>query len=331
MTDSVARPKTMEAAHGRWREILPALGLASAALNGKNQPCPSCGGRDRFRFHDRQGDGDYYCNQCGAGKGLTLLMKVNNWNYADAAKRVDELVGNLPKRTVVRREPVKIDTRAEAIELWNSARPLVEGDPAWLYLASRGIPTTSSELRFTERLFNSETGSELPGMLAKVRDVEGRGQTLHRTYLTMDGKKAAVEKCRKMMRGEFPKGGAIRLAPAAEILGVAEGIETALAAGCIFHMPVWSTVSEGFLRTWEPPQEAKRVLIFGDNDKNFVGQNAAYELAKRLSLAGLEVAVKIPERAGADWNDVLRTRNAETRAFSAPFEKLKEEIHARAA
>jgi hypothetical protein len=61
------RTKTQEAAHGRWRWILPHFGISESALNGKEQPCPACGGRDRFVFDDRHGDGDYFCRRCDAG------------------------------------------------------------------------------------------------------------------------------------------------------------------------------------------------------------------------------------------------------------------------
>jgi putative DNA primase/helicase len=47
--------KTIDAARGRWREILPPLGIPLKFLNGKHQPCPACGGRDRARFDDRRG------------------------------------------------------------------------------------------------------------------------------------------------------------------------------------------------------------------------------------------------------------------------------------
>jgi Zinc-binding domain of primase-helicase len=115
--------RTSEAAHGRWREILPVLGVPVAALNGKHQACPACGGKDRFRFDDRHGDGDYYCNQCGPGKGISLLMKVNGWSYADAAKRVDELIGKVPIKPVRPASP-KPDTLvikfpdAATVQLW---------------------------------------------------------------------------------------------------------------------------------------------------------------------------------------------------------------------
>jgi putative DNA primase/helicase len=58
-------PSTKERARGRWRHILPALGIADNFLTGRNCPCPMCGGRDRFRFIDRlDADGMWVCNQC---------------------------------------------------------------------------------------------------------------------------------------------------------------------------------------------------------------------------------------------------------------------------
>lgn len=307
--------KTIEAAHGRWREILPLLGVSVAALNGKHQACPACGGHDRFRFDDRNGNGDYFCSGCGAGQGIKLLMNVNGWDYAEAARRVDEIIGNLPEKAPARQEPKKIDTYALALDIWQRSRPIDNG-PVSAYLASRGLAYSGSELRFVPDLFNTDTGTEHPAMIARVRDTEGKGQTLHRTYLTWDGQKAAVEKPRKLMRGEFPKGGAVRLFSAGEVLGVAEGIETALAASMLFGVPVWSTISEGLLQAWQPPQEAKHVIVFGDNDKNFVGQHAAYALARRLSLeGGVKVEVRIPDCVSWDWNDVLLLRIRETNAF----------------
>ncbi len=65
---------TVSHALGHWPRILPALGIQ--VLKNRHQPCPVCGGSDRFRFDDREGRGTWYCNQCGAGDGLKLVEKV---------------------------------------------------------------------------------------------------------------------------------------------------------------------------------------------------------------------------------------------------------------
>ena len=46
------------AARGRWPEILAALaGLSGEQLSNRHQPCPLCGGTDRYRFDDKDGSG----------------------------------------------------------------------------------------------------------------------------------------------------------------------------------------------------------------------------------------------------------------------------------
>jgi len=297
--------RTLETAHGCWREILLHFGLPATVLNGKHHPCPSCGGKDRFRFHDRDNDGDYYCSQCGAGKGISLVAKINDWDYAEAAKRVDEYLGERPTSAPVQEQKKAADPTIALRDLSKRSKKIEEGDPAWLYLYHRGLKVSSKALRFVPGMYHAADKHEHPGMIATVCDAEGKNATLHRTYLTSDGGKANVEPFRMLMPGVFPKGGAIRLSPAAERMGVAEGIETALSASAITGMPVWSTVSEALLQAWQPPAEAKEVIIFGDNDENFVGQSAAYALAKRLTLEhDLNIKVMIPDRVGTDWNDV---------------------------
>src|SRR5437588_4482615 len=61
-------------AHGRWTEILRTLGVDEKVLNKRNQPCPMCGGTDRFQYTDKFGEGNYHCRGCGAAGGLKLLQ-----------------------------------------------------------------------------------------------------------------------------------------------------------------------------------------------------------------------------------------------------------------
>ena len=61
-----------EIATGRWGYILPALGMPEEFLKDKHGACPMCGGKDRFRYDNKQGRGTWICNQCGAGDGYSL-------------------------------------------------------------------------------------------------------------------------------------------------------------------------------------------------------------------------------------------------------------------
>src|SRR3954453_5970273 len=91
---------TVERARGRWREILPQLGIDTKFLVNKHGPCPLCGGRDRYRFDDRDGTGSYFCSQCGAGVGIILVRKLRGWDHKTACDEIDKIIGT-------EREPAK--------------------------------------------------------------------------------------------------------------------------------------------------------------------------------------------------------------------------------
>ena len=141
-------------------------------------------------------------------------------------------------------------------------------------------------------------------MLAPITR-DGRFLTFHVTYLE-DGHKAPVDPCRKMLPGPGLKGAAVELWPHNEVLGIAEGIETAIAAHMLFKVPVWAALNTSLLKSFTPPDQVKRLVIFGDNDTNHAGQAAAYALAHRLH-DRVEIEIKFPDSPG-DFNDVLIAR-----------------------
>jgi putative DNA primase/helicase len=131
---------------------------------------------------------------------------------------------------------------------------------------------------------------------------------MHRTFLKPDGSgKAEMPSPRKLMAGELPDGACVMLSDwtGTGVLGIAEGIETALAAGQVWGLPVWAAINATNLAKWTPPEGCDEVAIFGDNDPKFAGQAAAFKLAHKLACKGLHVTVHIPPRVGTDWNDEL--------------------------
>jgi phage/plasmid primase-like uncharacterized protein len=79
---------------GRWYGILSTLGVATNFLRNKHGPCPVCGGKDRFRWDNKDGKGTFYCSQCGAGDGFELLKKLKGWDFKQAAAEVEGIVGS---------------------------------------------------------------------------------------------------------------------------------------------------------------------------------------------------------------------------------------------
>ena len=142
-------------------------------------------------------------------------------------------------------------------------------------------------------------------MLAAVTAIDGSGAQVHRTFLGPNGK-ADIETPRALMPGGVPDGAAVRLWPAKDgHLGIAEGIETSLAAMKRFRVPVWAALNSRLLEKWEPPEGITKVTIFGDCDAKYGGQAAAYRLAHKLAAwHKIQTEVMIPEQFGIDWADV---------------------------
>jgi putative DNA primase/helicase len=301
------RPNVREVAAGKWPGILAGMGLSDRALSGKHGPCPMCGGTDRFRFDNKEGRGTWICSQCGAGDGVNLAMLVTGQDFRAAALQIERAAGVVQPlvRQPEQDEAVKV---RKLLQTWAEGRKLTHGDEAMTYLAGRGleIETAPDCLRLHPALpyyENRVLVGNFPTMLARVVSPDGVGATLHRTFL-QSGQKAPVSAPKKLMAGKPVARGAVRLFPAAEYMGIAEGIETALAAAQRFGVPVWSCISSAGMQSFEPPEGIRELVVFGDNDSNFVGQLAAYTAAQRLKQRGLVVTVKIPPTAG-DWLDHL--------------------------
>jgi len=295
--------KTCDVARGKWKGILLQLGMEAEHLTGKHCPCPMCGGSDRFRFDNKAGGGTWICNQCGAGTGIDLVKAWKGWDFKTAAQEVDRILGNVGDDPAPKPALPEADRRRLMNALWTGAKPVEADCPAGWYLTSRVAGWQNcADLRFTEAA-PVPGGGKLPAMLALVRDaVTGAPATIHRTFLTLDGAKAAMDNPRAMMPGDLPEAVAVRLSEAGEVCGIAEGIETALAAQAKFGVPCHAALTAGFLAKWQPPEGVSKVIVFGDADGNYHGQASAYTLAHRLSRK-LQVEVRIPGQFGTDWAD----------------------------
>lgn len=305
-----------ETYRGRWREILLALGLPDKALVNRHGPCPVCGGKDRFRFDDMDGKGTFICSQCGAGDGPRLAMLFLGCDFKAMAEKVRAVTGSttdnlsvIHSRQVGNSEaPPRGETsetkRARMNQLWGKALPIREGDHAGAYLARRlGRFPMGTGLRFHPSCQYPE-GEAWPAMLAVFVGPDGMPSGMHRTYLGQNGEKAPVVSA-KLSLGALVNGGAVRLGPAAPVMGIAEGIETALAASIMFGMPVWAALNANRLAAWQPPETAREVVVFADNDESFTGQLAAFDLEARLQ-GRFGLRIETPVTEGADWCDILQ-------------------------
>jgi len=297
---------------GKWAAILSNFGMTERQLSGKHCPCPLCGGEDRFRFDDLEGRGTYICSQCGSGDGIKLAIGILGLSFRETALRIESMVGGITADIPSKPKQDDEHKRLALRQAWKESAPITEGDEAWQYLKGRGLSlaTMPINLRLHPGMTYFDDGKVVgtfPTMLGVVMGADGKAVSIHRTYL-QGGSKAPVPAPKKLMAGLPLAGGAIRLAAATDTVAIAEGIETALACQQMFGLPVWSTLNASGLAGFIPPEGVKQVVIFGDNDLNFVGQSAAYGLAQRLTREGFEVEVYIPKRGGDDWLDDMTVK-----------------------
>jgi putative DNA primase/helicase len=310
MADRIDYDTVKREAVGRWIGIYASLGI-DVGSEGRYTTCPLCGKKDKFRMDNKDGKGTWVC-VCGAGDGWKLVQETHNIGFVAAMELVAPIIGAVEVQEV--KEKKSNFTKEKARKVFEGAFKADRGNPVGLYLKNRGLDLCPSTLWYHPAMMDEK--QKLPAMVACVTTKAGEVSAMHRTFLTLDGKKANVDPVKKLSPNiagvKNIKGSAIRLFPPAhEVLGVAEGIETALACYGVHGIPTWATVSAVGMIGWEPPEgiPLKKVFIFGDNDKSFTGQSAAYQLANKLTvLRKVEVEVLIPDGVGTDWLDELNAR-----------------------
>jgi putative DNA primase/helicase len=281
-------------------------------LDGKQHPCPICGGKDRFRFDDK-GEGLWYCNSCKSGDGFTLLCEVNRITFKEAKAITSQFIGQSP--TVRAKQPLSDSKKRELMNrAWDSATPDAAGLRA--YLASRGIVDSlrfHPAIRWHGALRCSSVELAAPAILIKCYrwGIDGKPEpaTLQRHWPTL-GQKMMMPAPIKLDGIFCPLGGR----PTRGQLGVCEGYITALSCMSLQPIPgmvpVWPTMSAEQMIKFGPPQEVRKLYIYIDVDKSFTGQAAGYALAKHLRIThpNLETVVCYPtlrQNVDYDFNDLL--------------------------
>ncbi len=215
------------------REIATRLGLHRAGRGWRGR-CPSCGYQDALSL-DLGADGCplLWCAACGNREAMVRLLRD-----LDA----------LPPRSAPPPTPRRDDrARIErARDFWAEARLLDGADPASKYLTNRRIAAAigSPALRWSPGVPHP-SGDRRLALLARIDDVHGELVGVQRVFLTPAGEKAAVEPVKASLG--TVAGGAVRLAEAVGEVVVAEGVESAAAAGVLLSVPAWAAVSAGNL------------------------------------------------------------------------------------
>lgn len=332
----------------RARVDLPALIGREVALKKRGRAwsglCPFHGERNPSFVVYGQPKPGWLCHGCGARGDAVGWLTARGVAFKDAVAQLAAehgiAVQHSPgaaatggRREMVPASPPPAPLRgrddadaqrasARALALWQAAVPIAAGDPVARYLAGRGLALPASpDLRFHPRLPAPDQQPGLfPAMLALVRAPDGAPIAVHRTYLNgweaelAEGQvhKTTALRAAKAMLGPVARG-AVRLAPSAERMGVAEGIETALSAMALTGLPVWAALSAHGIAALELPFDAAEVTVFCDRDEPKqrggkvvrAGLDAARKAAERWRAEHREVIIRVPRAPAKDYNDVL--------------------------
>ncbi len=231
----------------------------------------------------------------------------------EAAQRKAEAVARAEERTLT------------AAEIWKGTIPL-KGTHGEAYLVERGLPPVSEwpwnpdlDLRFHPGLHYEGFRSLFPAVIGRVAEpFDGKGTGIWRIFLDRDKPHKADVTNAKLGLGPAA-GGAVRLGGIGPHIGIAEGIESALAAWVLlgFRYPVWAGLSTAGMSGFDPPMQIEKISIVPDADRGLIdkqgrisdppGINAAKKLKARMDAAGIRCNIlQIP--ALGDALDLLNTR-----------------------
>ena len=197
----------------------------------------------------------------------------------------------------------KRDMSALAVRLFNASGPIAE-TLAERNLVARGLTGPFPRcLRFNPAtiLGSGPNKRTMPAMIAAFESDLGV-VAVQRTFLDPDDvlrKPLAKPKVSLGLLGTA----AIRLAPATDELGLAEGVEDALSAMAWFGTPTWALGGVERLAFVAIPEKVRRVIVYGDRGR--AAERLLEKARDHLTANGRELVSRVPEHHD-DWNDAWR-------------------------
>lgn len=259
------------------------------------------------------------CPACGKGpkdKTLGITIEADGRGVAHCHRchyvATTQRAVIKPRPVPVRAAPLKHETLSlYGASLWESCSTL-RGTMGEHYLKSRRcvLPPSDGDLRFHPSVKHGPSGYVGPALVALITDAVTREpMSLHRTWITPTGK-AEIDPPRLLLGNHRKAGGVIRLWPDEAVtdgLGIAEGIETALALAHAFK-PMWACIDAGNMDKLPVLAGIESLTIAADHDE--AGLNAAQACADRWTLSGVKVRVLRPPKPKQDFNDLVQKEAA---------------------
>ena len=293
--------------NGSWRQTLENYGCHLPS-GGHHGPCPVCGGKDRFRFDDKEGWGTWFCSQCDpqSGGGLLLLSRFLGKPTLEVA---NELLGNTPERSraPVYRSFVSEDQirkanheqarkGAEALLASSELRP----HP---YMLDRGLD--GQWLVNGEPIMGRDRSVIQPGelLLVPAYKAEGDGSKL------VNVQKIKANKEKRPLYGGDMAGVYHKLDGHQRLIAIVEGYATGVTVNQVTGATTYVAFQTGNLASvsaWVASQHpGVPVVFFADNDEHGAGLRYAKDAA-----APICATVALPPELG-DWDDYRQKHGVE--------------------
>lgn len=262
--------------------------------------------------------GFFHCFGCGAhGSAIDFVMRSRGLNFPEAVR---ELCG-LPQQTAAR-APDRRAIAAQAAETSETVQTIVaecstvrQQTAAFMYLHSRGLEPSRDRmdrLLAHPGLYCHEISRPLPALVAPISGLDGVITAIQRIWVLprlVAGEapdSRAPLRARKKTLGQMGNG-AVWLDPLrGPLLGLAEGVESALAAGALYGIPVAASCGVSRLASIAIPEGITDVVIFGDNGEN--GRRLANLAAEQIAdRARVRCEAQFPPDEFSDFADQLLT------------------------
>jgi hypothetical protein len=194
--------------------------------------------------------------------------------------------------------------RADAARMiFERAQPIDGVDEVDGYLAARGgldVSGCKSELRYSPAtVWESERRKCL---LVAYRSLDTDDITGINRIL-VDEPERWPRTQRKMLG--VVRRSAIKLAPITNVLAVAEGLETAIAANMLGYGPAWAVGSAGAVANLPVLPRIERLILIAENDESDASRRATDRCGGRWLRVGRKVTRIWPEQGCSDLNDEL--------------------------
>ncbi|HEK3168039.1 TPA: DUF927 domain-containing protein [Proteus mirabilis] len=306
----------VKASQGRWLYILANLGI-TVPDNHKHGACPKCGGKDRFRFDDKNGKGTWFCNQCGHGDGLDLVKLVTGKKTKTACQEVSKII-LLPTFKEIAPTPIKKVSAKKGIEHYEKIKAFSSLGESQ-YLINKGFANHQcliTRQQYTQGEFSFPVGSLLLPLVDTDSVIKG-GQ-----LISLNGEKSLLSG--STLSGSFIIVRQPEKKPLEQIV-ITEGFATGLSLSkCLDALIVASVSATNLVKVAQQLRAQypdAKIIIAGDNDFVDGKDNTGKMWAERAGKAVDGWVTLPPTHYKADWDD-FRQENSLEKLKEAFFEEM---------